>query len=79
MIWPKLKGLFFYDLSFEIQKEASQRGLQVIFSMAGAGEAMRTFNRYFVDYVVFWRSDWNPTLRPNGSRLRNSVEGVVLR
>ncbi|MDF2649261.1 MAG: transcriptional regulator [Paenibacillus sp.] len=62
MIWPKLKGLFFYDLSFEIQKEASQRGLQVIFSMAGAGEAMRTFNRYFVDYVVFWRPDWNPTL-----------------
>ncbi|MFK7692578.1 LacI family DNA-binding transcriptional regulator [Paenibacillus sp. HJGM_3] len=62
MIWPKLKGLFFYDLSFEIQKEAARRGLQVIFSMAGPDEAMRTFNRYFVDYVVYWRPDWNPTL-----------------
>lgn len=62
LIWPSKKGLFFYDLSFEIQKEAAKRGLQVIFSMAGAEEAMRMFNRYFVDYIVYWRSDWNPTL-----------------
>lgn len=61
MIWPRIKGLFFYDLGFEIQQEAARRGLQVIMSMVSPEEAMRTFNRFFVDYVVYWRSDWNPT------------------
>lgn len=62
LIWPKIKGMFFYDLSFEIQQEASNRGLQVILSMARPEEALRTFNQYFVDYVIFWRPNWNPTL-----------------
>lgn len=62
MIWPRIKGLFFYDLGFEIQQEASRRGLQVIMSMVSVEEALRTFNRYFVDYIVYWRPVWNPTL-----------------
>ncbi|MBD2865461.1 LacI family DNA-binding transcriptional regulator [Paenibacillus oceani] len=62
LIWPQIKGMFFYDLSFELQQEASRRGLQVILSMAKPEEALRTFNHYFVDYVIFWRQLFNPTL-----------------
>lgn len=62
LIWPQIKGMFFYDLSFELQQEASRRGLQVILSMAKPEDALRTFNQYFVDYVIFWRPNWTPTL-----------------
>ncbi|WP_158606452.1 LacI family DNA-binding transcriptional regulator [Paenibacillus ginsengarvi] len=62
LIWPRIKGMFFFDLSFELQEEAARRGLNVILSMAKPEEALRTFNQYFVDYVIFWRPGWSPTL-----------------
>ncbi|GAA3413672.1 LacI family DNA-binding transcriptional regulator [Paenibacillus hodogayensis] len=62
LIWPRIKGMFFFDLSFELQEEAARRGLKVILSMARPEEALRTFNQYFVDYIIFWRPGWNPTL-----------------
>lgn len=62
MIWPRFRGLFFYDLGYEIQQEAAKRGLHVLMTMVDGEEALRTFNRYFVDYIVYWRPNWNPTL-----------------
>lgn len=61
LIWPKQKGIFFYDLSFALQQEAAQHGLQLLLSMASPEEAMRTFNQHYVDYVIYWRPSWNPT------------------
>ncbi|GAA3407318.1 LacI family DNA-binding transcriptional regulator [Paenibacillus hodogayensis] len=63
LIWPKIEGLFFYHLGLQIQKEAANRGLDVIMSLAEPPEALRIFNEHFVDQIVFWCAPgWQPSV-----------------
>lgn len=63
LIWPVVDGLFFYNLSVEIQKQGAGRGFPVIMSSASPVEAMRIFNQIAVDYIIFWNGNYgNPSI-----------------
>ncbi|MEF3305456.1 LacI family DNA-binding transcriptional regulator [Paenibacillus sp. GYB003] len=63
LIWPRMEGLFFYNLSLALHKEGKKRGYDVIMTMADPVEALRSFNQLMVDYVVYWTGfiDWVPS------------------
>lgn len=62
LIWPAIKGQFFYQLSMELHAEGTKRGFNVIISMNEPGAAMNVFNQVFADNVIFWcHSAWEPT------------------
>lgn len=57
LIWPKQQHLFFYHLCNQIQLDASSRGYNVMFSIADKEEALRTFQSFFIDRLIYWVSD----------------------
>ncbi|MDF2657606.1 MAG: hypothetical protein K0Q94_397 [Paenibacillus sp.] len=62
LIWPSIKGQFFYHLSMELHAEGLKRDFNVIISMNEPAAALSVFNQVFADNVIFWcHSTWEPT------------------
>jgi len=59
LVWPVVDGLFFYNLSVEIQKQGAARGYPVIMSSAGPVEALQIFNQLAVDHIIFWNGKYD--------------------
>ena len=78
-IWPPTKGLFFYHLCNALQKEAKERGINVIISMSDPVQALHTFNEHFIDFVACWfPPDWIPTMEFMNERSLFQGSVVVL-
>ncbi len=54
LIWPRQEGLFFYHLCSSLQKEAGERSLDILISMAEMRAALQTMREHLVDFVVLW-------------------------
>src|SRR5690606_21378040 len=59
LIWPKDRGYFMYDLRIEIEKEAINRGLQVVLSAAEPLKAMQMFKQLGIENIIFWKGRFN--------------------
>lgn len=80
LIWPKAEGLFFYNLSTHLHKEAEKRGFHVIISMADLTSALQSFNQMMVDYIIYGQGhpSWIPSIDFIKERERFKGEMLLL-
>ncbi|MDF2724463.1 MAG: hypothetical protein K0Q59_4138 [Paenibacillus sp.] len=76
LIWPPKEGLFFYNMSVQLQKEGARRGYRVVLIADEPVEAMRAFNQFGVDHVLFWNA--YPSVPATFSMERERFRGEVL-
>ncbi|TNJ54739.1 LacI family transcriptional regulator [Paenibacillus hemerocallicola] len=54
LIWPPKEGLFFYNMSVQLQMEGAQRGYRVVLIADFPGEGMAAFRQLGVDHIMLW-------------------------